>query len=118
MQNPADRLTIIAILVSVSFVTAFVMTPFLVHDTQLKSPGNVKPFCPEFSRWLENPRYEPWSNEADHHGLGLIPGPVSLVRISPETSPGIPKSWNLIFPVLSAPPAKLSSFHSAFFSSV
>jgi hypothetical protein len=116
MQQPVNRQTIITFLVWTSFISAIVLTPVLVHDSSVKSFGNVKPFCPEFSVWLKSPGVNPGNNDPATHGLGLIPAPVSLVGSSPGISAGIQRAGNPVFPVLSSPVAKFPSFHPAFFS--
>jgi hypothetical protein len=115
MQNPANRQTIITFLVWALFISATVLTPVLVHDSPVKSFGNIKPFCPEFSVWLKNPGVNPGNNDAATHGLGLIPAPVSLAGLSPGISAGIQRTGNPVFPVVSSPVAKFPSFHMAFF---
>ncbi len=91
MQNPATKAAIILILVSVSFMAAIATFPVFVHNTGTKSIGGLKPFCPDFTQWLENPKDGSWNGEEAVHGLGLIPAPVSVVGMSREDTPGIRK---------------------------
>jgi hypothetical protein len=114
MENPPIRLTIIVFLISLSYATIFAMSPVPVHDNSVNLSGTMKPFCPEFSSWLQNPRMEAQDKESGSHGLGLIPAPVSLVGEPKREASGIGMSGNSILPA-SVPMVRVYPFHSAFF---
>ena len=77
MQNPATKAAIILILVSVSFMAAIATFPVFVHNTGTKSIGGLKPFCPDFTQWLENP--EGW----------ILEWRRSCSRSWPDSGPGL-----------------------------
>ena len=107
MQNPALKGTVIIILVLVSFISAFTTSPVFVHNTGIKPAGYLKPFSPDFTRWLENPGCGPINGEGDTHGLGLIPAPVSVVGLSGGDIPGDGKAGTglLVIPTSLPDPA-------------
>ncbi|HTY15247.1 MAG TPA: hypothetical protein VMC42_06025 [Methanoregulaceae archaeon] len=114
MENPAFRLTTLVFLVSLSYAMVFATTPVPVHGIPVNLSWTIKPFCPEFSNWLQNPRVDAGSKDGGSHGLGLIPAPVSLVEGPQKAASGIGMPGT---PVLHAPVPAVRGypFHSAFF---
>jgi hypothetical protein len=113
MESPAIRLITIVLLVFVTYTSVFLATQVSARDFSMNQSGIIKPFCPEFSTWLQDPRMDAGINGARSHGLGLIPAPVSFVGISPGAVHSVGKSGKPVFPV-PVPAARFYSFHATF----
>ncbi len=66
------------------------------QDTISLPVGEIQPFCPEFTRWSQNPlTYQ--ENSENRAGLGLIPSPLDM-SLGPPKNPVIFHQSKLIFP--------------------
>lgn len=79
---PRIRTVVVAIfyLVAVISLSGSLAGSLLFNNNNLKSPGTLNTFCPEFIDWLHSPYSDKGTAESGQHGFGLIPAPVSLVQ--------------------------------------